>query len=231
MRVVVIGVTGRIGKRVAKLLHQNGHEVVGLNRRAERVHIVFAGQPPFATHAVDALDAAAMASHLATADAIVFATAPTREAPDEWLTQNLNALAAAASGTRLVALSGSYALTAPGGRPMLEASPPNPYFLELESVFSKQVAAYRAHAATAPVDSANGISAFDWLLIAPPPETYPYGETTGDYRLAENQMVVTDPTSLNFKETSKISMEDLAHFIVAQIEQPTLHETLVSIAY
>jgi putative NADH-flavin reductase len=225
MKVLVVGITGRIGKRVARLLLERGHEVIGVNRRAERVPVIWNGQPPFETLTLDALDAGALAAAVKGTDAVVFASTPTREAPTEYLQQNRNLIAAVrgageASGLRIVALSGTYALNAPDGRPMLEVSPPNPYFLELESVFAKVTALYQTDAAD-----------LDWLLIAPAAETYPYGETTGEYRVAEGQIVVTDPASLAFKETSKISMEDVAHLVVAELEQPTRHNALISLGY
>jgi uncharacterized protein len=229
MKVLVVGITGRIGKRVARLLLERGHEVVGVNRRAERVPVIWNGQPAFETFSLDALNAEALAAAVkgtdAPFDAVVFASTPTREAPAEYLQQNRNLIAAVrgageASGLRIVALSGTYALNAPDGRPMLEVSPPNPYFLELESVFAKVTELYQTEAAD-----------LDWLLIAPAAETYPYGETTGEYRVAAGQIVVTDPASLAFKETSKISMEDVAHLVVAELEHPAHHNTLISLGY
>ena len=225
MKVLVVGITGRIGKRVARLLLERGHEVVGANRRAERVPVIWNGQPPIETFALDALDGEALAAAVKGTDAVLFATAPTREAPEEWLRQNRNLIAAVrgaaeSSVKRIVALSGTYALKAPNGQPLIEFDPPNPYFLELESVFGRQAELYRAEGAD-----------LDWLLIAPAAETYPYGETTGEYRVAEGQIVVTDPTSRAFKETSKVSMEDVAHLAVAELEQPAHHNTLISLGY
>jgi len=225
MKVLVVGITGRIGKRVARLLLERGYEVIGVNRRVERVPVIWNGQPPFETIALDALDVGALAAAVKGTDAVVFASTPTREAPADYLQQNRNLIrsvrgAAKASGMRIVALSGTYALNAPDGRPMLEVSPPNPYFLELESVFAKVTELYQTEAAD-----------LDWLLIAPAAETYPYGEATGEYRVAEGQIVVTDPASLAFKETSKISMEDVAHLVVAELEHPAHHNTLISLGY
>ena len=228
MKVLIIGVTGRVGKRVAKLLADRGHEVVGINRRAHRVPVVL-GEHSFETYEVDALDAPALTQLVKGTDAVLFASIPTREEPQLFLTQMRNVLdAIGATSTdsrgakpRLVALSGHYALNAPDGQSMLEASPPNVYFAELEGTFAKQADLVRACSTEHPE--------LEWLLVAPAVETYPYGEYDGNFRVQADTIVVTDPANPHFKETSKISFENLALFIADQIQQPTWHNALVSI--
>jgi len=220
VKVTVIGATGRIGKRVARTLVEHGHDVRGVNRRPDRAAVVLAGLG-LLTHAADTGDEASLGPALAGADAAVLATAPAREDPAAYLTQTASVLRAArrAALTRLVAVSSYVALCAPDGRTVLEAEPAHPYFRPIEEVYPAQAAMFRAEAE------------LDWLLVAPPAELYPYGDVTRRYRVAEDVLVVTDPANPNFKETSVLSMEDLAAFIVEEVEHPSYHRQLVSLAY
>lgn len=220
MRITVIGGTGRIGKRVISRLVAEGHEVRSVNRRADRAALLL-GDLPIERMTADAHDEAAMANAVEAAEAVLVAIAPTREHPEDFLAQQACVIAASqvADVRRLVAVSNHMALLAPDGRPMLEAQPSNPYFRELESVFAAQVELYRA------------IGDLDWLVVAPPAELFPYGETTGRYRLGEETLVVTDPASINFKEVSALSMEDFADLLVAELVAPAHSHTLLTAAY
>jgi putative NADH-flavin reductase len=138
-----------------------------------------------------------------------------------YLTQTESVLRAVhrAGVSRLVAVSSYVALRAPDGRTVLEAEPAHPYFRPIEEVYPAQASLFRAE------------TELDWLLVAPPAELYPYGDATRRYRVAADILVVTDPANPNFKETSVLSMEDLAAFIVDEVEQPAYHRQLVTLAY
>jgi len=220
MDVTVIGATGRIGKRVARMLAERGHDVRGVNRRPDRAAVVLAGSG-VRTCTADTGDEASLAPALAGADTAVLTTAPTREDPSAYLTQTASVLRAVrhAGVTRLVAVSSYVALRAPDGRTVLEAEPAHPYFRPIEEVYPAQAAMFRAE------------TGLDWLLVAPAAELYPYGEVTRGYRVARDVLVVTDPASPNFKETSVLSMEDLAAFITDEVEHPARHRQLVTLAY
>ncbi len=220
MNVAVVGATGRIGKRVARMLVERGHDVRGVNRRPDRAAAVLAGLA-LRTYVADTSDEASLAPALAGADTVVLTTAPTREDPAAYLTQTMGVLRAArrADVTRLVAVSSYVALLAPDGRTVLEAEPAHPYFRPIEEIYPAQVSLFRAE------------TELDWLLVAPPAELYPYGDVTRSYRVAENVLVVTDTVNPDFKETSVLSMEDLAAFIVDEVEHPAYHRQLVTLAY
>lgn len=220
MNVTVIGATGRIGKRVARMLVERGHDVRGVNRRPDRAAVVLAGLG-LRTYTADAGDDASLAPALAGANTVVLATAPTREDPAAYLTQTTAVLRAVhrADVARLVAVSNYVALRAPDGRTVLEAEPAHPYFRPIEEVYPAQASLFRAE------------TELDWLLVAPPAELYPYGEITRNYRVGQDVLVVTDPAHPNFKQTSVLSMEDLAAFIVDEVEEPAYHRRLVTLAY
>jgi hypothetical protein len=208
MRVTVVGGTGRIGKRVARLLVEHRHDVLAVNRRAERAEVVL---PDVTTAVADTDDPATLAPVLAGADAVVLATMPTREQPAAYLAQTRNVLATLGA-VRLVALSSFMALDAPDGRSMLEAEPPHPYFRPIEEVYAAQAALFRA----APPE-------LDWLLVAPPPELYPYGDATGAVRVQEDVLI-------DHPGRAALSMERLAAFVVDELENPTHHRQLLSVA-
>jgi uncharacterized protein len=207
MRVVVIGGTGRIGKRVARLLVERGHDVLAVNRRPERAAVVL---PDVVTAVADTNDQATLPPVLAGADAVVLATMPTREEPAAYLIQTRHVLDSVGP-VRLVAVSSYLALDAPDGRPMLEAEPPHPYFRPIEKVYAAQAELFRAR------------DDLDWLLVAPPPELYPYGDATGDVRVQEGVL-------LDHPARAELSMERLAAFVVDEVESPRHHRVLLSVA-
>jgi putative NADH-flavin reductase len=220
MRVVVIGGTGRIGKRVCGLLASEGHEVLALNRRPERAAVVLADLPVH-TSVCDIRRASSISAGVAGADAVVLATAPTREMPHDHLIGTSHVLSAvrSAGAARLVVVSHYKALDAPDGRPMVVAEPPNPYFRELESVFAAQVSLLRR------------TDDLDWLAVAPAADLYPYGEVTRSWRTAVDTLVVTDPDSTAYPEVSRLSTEDLAAYVVEETVRPTRMRELVGVGY
>lgn len=218
MRAVVIGGTGRIGKRVVTLLAAEGHDVLAVNRRGERAGVVLAAVAA-RTDVCDARDPVRVAEVVAGADAVVLATAPTREHPDDLLVQTAHVRdAAQAGGVRLVVVTHHKALRAPDGRPMLEADPPHPYFAPLEAVFADQVACLR------------GVGDLDWLAIAPAADLFPYGEVTRAWRVESETLVTTDPSTA-FPEESRLSMEDLAAVVVEETVRPTRRQELIGVGY
>jgi putative NADH-flavin reductase len=220
MRVTVIGGTGRIGKRVVARLVDGAHEVRSVNRRQDRAEVLL-GALPVERIAANAGDLVAMDAAFDDADAVLVTIAPTREHPADFLAQHAAVLKAAGNCAvpRLVAVTNHMALLAPDGRSMLEAQPSNPYFRELESVFVEQVALYRATIGV------------DWLLVSPPAELFPYGETTGHYRTGVDTLVVTDTSNPDFKEVSALSMEDFADLLVTELVEPAHSHMLLTAAY
>ncbi len=222
LKIAIIGITGRIGKRVAAELLAAGDAVTGANRRPERVKPVLDKLGlSLPTVQVDTGNYDETAAFVAGADAVVLAIAPTREHPETYPEQNANVLRAckAAGVGRLVAMSNFMALRAPDGRPMMEAAPPHPAFYNVECV----------HEQVRDIFFQEG--ELDWLLVAPAADLIPYGAVTNAYTVQENTLVVTDPNNPNFLETSRLTMEDLAHFIAGEVHTPTWHRKLVALGY
>lgn len=220
--IAVIGITGRIGKRVAGELLARGARVRGGNRRPERVRPVL--EPlglTLPTAQVDTGNYESVARFVSGADAVVLATAPTREHPEEYPGHSANVIRACKQEgvRRLVALSNFMALKGPDGRPMLEVEPPHPAFERVERVYAQERDLFFAE------------TELDWLLVAPPAEVIPYGEVTGRYRVGTDTLLVTDPEDPNFKRTSRLTMEDLASFAAQETWEPVRHRQLVTLAY
>jgi hypothetical protein len=195
MKILVIGATGMIGRRVAAEAASRGHEVTRATRSG-------AG----GTGTADAGDAQAVAALAAGCDAAVLSVPPPREDP-----QPSAALLAAGRGvlgglrqagvSRLVVVGGAGSLeVAPGVR--LIDTPQYP-------------AAYRgtglAQAALLDLLRTQAQD-LDWTYMSPPIEIAP-GERTGAYRLGSDQLL-TDASG-----KSAISAEDYAVALVDELEQ------------
>jgi uncharacterized protein len=220
LKIVIIGITGRMGKRIVKELIDRGHEVTGINRRPEQVSVQVK-DVRIKTLVGDTANYESILSGIQGADVVVLATAPTREHPEAYVKNNQNVIRAvkAAGIKRLIALSNYMALKGPDGRRMLEAEPPHPWFYNIEAVFEKEVEIFRNE------------TQLDWLLVSPPAELFPYGEVTGKYRIGKTTLLVNDITNPATKETSRLSMEDLAYFIAEEINQHKYSREQITLAY
>lgn len=222
LNIAVIGITGRVGKRVARELLAMGDAVTGANRRPERVAPVLGKMGiSLPTAQVDTNDYDSILRFLAGADVAVLATAPTREHPERYPGQSANVIRACkqAGVRRLIAMSNIMALNAPDGRPMMEAAPPHPAFYKVECVYEQERDLFRQEIE------------LDWLLVSPAADFIPYGEVTERCRIQTDTLVVTDPATPNFMETSRLTMEDLAHFIAVEIHNPAHHRQLIALGY
>lgn len=218
-KVVVIGITGRMGTRIAPELMERGYQVLGVNRRPERVSV----RCDFTceTAKADAGHYDEIYPILEGADTVVMATEATREHPEKYPLDVLTVLTAckAAGVKRFIVVLNVYALTSPDNRPMLVAAPEIPPFHQVERRYPEAL------------DLIRGETALDWLAIASPAELVPYAGKTGKYRTGAETIITTDPGSLAFKETSRLSMEDFADFIAGEVEHPQWHRQLVTAAY
>lgn len=217
--VVIVGVTGRVGTRTARELLSRGYELIGINRRPERVPVRCDFQ--CRTVKADAGNYSDILEAVRGADAVVMVTEPTREHPERYPQDVLNVLRASreAGARQFIAVLNYYALKAPDGRSMLEADPVHPEFLAVESAYPKAAELIRRE---------EGI---DWVIFSAPAEMVPYLGKTEKYRMQPEVLVTTDPDSPVFKEMSRLSMEDMADCIADQIDVPRWHRQLVSVAY
>ncbi len=217
--VAVVGITGRVGTRVAKELLARDFAVIGINRRPERIPVRCDFQCSFVK--ADAGDYKEIAAAVRGADTVVMATEPTREHPEAYPQDVQNVLDACKGEgiPHFIAVLNYYALHAPDGRTMLEADPVHPEFLPIERAYPEAAARIRRE------------KDLDWVILCAPAEMVPYLGKRGNYRTQENVLVTTDPESTLFKETSRLSMEDMADCVANQVESHIWHQQMISVAY
>jgi uncharacterized protein len=234
MKVLIYGVTGRVGSRIASEAVRRGHHVTGVARRSQ-------GQGQVQTVTGDVLDPASVRDLAAGQDVVVSAVGAGLGGPDpafgvyrkaaESLTGALRELAVdAAAGSDAAgsdaAGSDAVADRAPrllvvGGAGSLEVGPglrlfDTPEFPEI----------YRTEALAQgeALDFYRGVTGIRWIYVSPAAELEP-GERTGQYRTGGDQLLA------DADGRSAISMEDYAVAIVDQIETPGATGRRITVAY
>ncbi|HEU4561127.1 MAG TPA: NAD(P)-dependent oxidoreductase [Longimicrobium sp.] len=205
MKIVVFGVTGNIGRRVAAEAQRRGHQVVGVVRDPSRVTEEV---PGVTLVRGDATDAASVAGIVRGAGAVIGAISPrpgtTGVAPK--LADASRALVAGAKEAglkRLLVVGGAGSLEVAPGVALMDA----PGFPE----------AYKAEA-TEGRDSLNVFrggeaEGLDWTYVSPAAEIGP-GERTGTYRTTLGQFITDEHGH------SRISFEDFAVALLDELEAP-----------
>ena len=218
-KAVIIGITGRMGTRIAREMIDRGYEITGVNRRPERVAVRC--DFPCVSAKADAGHYDEIFPVIQGAEAVIMATEPTREHPEKYPLDVLTVMTAckAAGVRRFIVLVNFYALKSPDGRPMLVAMPEHPLFYHIECRYPEAVKLISSE------------TELDWLAVAAPAEMVPYAGKTGKYRTGAETIITTDPKSMVFKETSRISMEDMAEFIAGEADNPQWHRQIVTAAY
>lgn len=204
MKIVVFGVTGHIGQRIAQEALSRGHEIVGIVRDTARSS---APNPQVQLVQGDATDPASVAEVVRGADAVVSAISPrpgtTGTAPS--LTDAAHALISGlkqAAVKRLLVVGGAGSLEIAPGVALMDA-PGFPEAYKQEAAQGRDsLAIYR-----------NEAEGLDWTFLSPAAEIGP-GERTGKYRTTIDQFL-TDENG-----HSKISYEDYAVALLDELETP-----------
>ena len=190
MKIVVFGVTGHIGQRIAREALERGHEVVGVVRDPARSQ---SPDPRVRLVQGDATDAASVAAAVRGADAVVSSVSPrpgtTGTAPS--LSDAARGLIAGlrqAGVKRLVVVGGAGSLEVAPGVALMDA----PGFPD----------AYRAEA-----------EGLDWTFLSPA-IVIQAGERTGKYRTTGDQLLTDE------QGNSTISYEDYAVALLDELEKP-----------
>lgn len=193
MKIAVVGAAGMVGSRVLTEAAGRGHDLLAIVRRR---------RPELPGVRVVEADPPRMAALFAGVDAVV---ATARPAPGEERTvaATTTALldAAATAGTRILVVGGAAPLRVPGGGRVLDDPryvPPE--YRAIAGASAAQLDVCRAHPA-------------DWVYLSPPAVLEP-GARTGVYRRGTTTLI-TRPDG-----ASRISAEDLAAAVVAELENP-----------
>lgn len=203
MKVALIGITGRVGSRLADELLRRGHRVTGIARQPADV----APRQGLTVKQGDAATPAALAPLLAGHDAVISA--------GRFVSMDAAALLAAvkeAGAPRLLVVGGAGSLEVAPGRALID-TPEFP-------------AAYRPEASAGVrfLQTLRGETAVDWTFLSPAALFEP-GTRTGHFRLGGDQLMA------DAGGNSHISMEDYAIALVDELETPRHSRRRFSVAY
>lgn len=192
MKVALIGITGRVGSRLAKELLSRGHIVTGIARNPEKV----APHPGLTLKEGDATNLAALSPLLAGHDAVISAS--------RFQTSNPEALLAAvkqAGVKRLLVVGGAASLQVVPGKLLIDTPDfPDAYKPEARAGIRF------LHALRQEKD-------LDWTFLSPSAELVP-GERTGKFRLGTEDLLT------GADGQSWTSMEDYAIALADELESP-----------
>ena len=205
MKIVVIGATGNIGRRIVKEALSRGHEVTGVVRDPAAVE---APDPRVRLVKGDATMADDVARVVRGADAVVSAISPRpnpRGLPAPSLAANARALIAglrAAGVKRVLYVGGASSLEVAPGKALAD-QPDFPEAYKAEAREGREsLAVWRTEA-----------GGLDWSYLSPAAEIGP-GERTGNYRTTGDQLLV-DAAGKSF-----ITFEDYAVAVLDELERP-----------
>ena len=203
LTVALIGISGRVGSRIADELLARGHRVNGIARDLKSV----AERPGLALFRADATQAGALMPLIPGHDAVILAV---RFADTDG--PALIAALKAGAITRLLAVGGAGSLEVAPGRRVLDAP-------DFPATFAPE-----ARAAAAFLDELRHEPRLDWTMLSPSAELVP-GERTGAFRLGGDQLLV------DRHGRSWITMEDFAAALVDELERPRHHRARFTVGY
>lgn len=203
MKVALIGITGRVGSRLATELLARGHQVTGVARDVSKA----SAQSGVMLKQGDATDAAALAPLLTGHDAVISSA---RFANTDAAT--LVAAVKQAGAPRFLVVGGAGSLEVAPGVALIDT----PEFPEL---YKAEAGAGREFLNTLRLELA-----LDWTFLSPPALFEP-GERTGVFRQGKDQLLVDG------QGKSWISMEDYAIAMVDELEQPKHRRSRFTVGY
>ncbi len=213
MRIVVLGATGNVGRRVVAEALSRGHDVTAVVRDPDKLEALPANVIARIGDAGDVDDVAALS---AEQDVVINATRPPpgREKEITATTQSLMD-GVARAGVRLLVVGGAATLKVPGtgGRTVLD-----------ETRFLPESARHIGQSSAKQFAVCSAEDRVDWAYLSPPANLAP-GERTGKYRLGRDELL------LDGVGNSKISMEDLAVVLLDEAERPQHHQMRFTAAY
>ncbi|MBI3144691.1 MAG: NAD(P)-dependent oxidoreductase [Pseudogulbenkiania sp.] len=203
MNVVVIGISGRVGSRLANELLQRGHQVTGIARDISAV----APRAGVTLKQADATDPAALAPLLTGHDAVISASM--------FLSSNAASLISAvkeAGVPRLLVVGGAGSLEVAPGVKLIDTP-------EFPAIYKAE-----AGAGLAFLESLRAESALEWTFLSPSALFEP-GERTGQFRIGDDNLLV------DAAGKSWISMEDYAIALVDELEVPKHSRRRFTVGY
>lgn len=203
MKIALIGISGRVGSRVADELLKRGHQVTGIARNPADVN----SQPSLTVQQGDATDPETLTPLLAGHDAVVSAT--------RFVSTDAKPLLAAVKNAgvpRLLVVGGAGSLqVAPG---MLLIDTP-----EFPDAYKPE-----ARAGVVFLDTLRQEKVLNWTFLSPSALFEP-GERTGAFRVGDDTLLADE------EGKSWISMEDYAIALADEIESPKHSRRRFTVGY
>ena len=210
MRIVIFGVTGNAGSRIAAEALRRGHSVIGVVREPGQAAIEGVEMVKG-----DVLDPASVAGAVRGSDVVISAVGPGNLERSPFLADAAKALIAGlqeAGVKRLVVVGGAGGLEAAPGLQLVDT----PGFPEAwKGIALSHRDAWHVFAAGPDLD---------WTYGAPAAMFEP-GERTGKYRTGTNELIGDSHGS------SRISMEDYAIALMDEVERPAHVRSRMSVGY
>lgn len=221
MKIAVMGVCGRVGKRIANEALMRGHAVVGLGIRAHEDM-----DPRIAFTACDLEEKEKIAAAVAGCDAYVFAVLPAMKGFDktELVVQDSMDACKKAGIDRFLIVGGGTTLFERPGVPRISRQAKRATHKTNEKIIgSHQVI----------LDMMYGVEDIDWVILTPPYMEENVGERTGHYRIGTDFAIQKwpDRPDIPFHINSYISMDDYAVAMLDEIEQQNHHKQRFTVGY
>ncbi|WP_028079514.1 NAD(P)-dependent oxidoreductase [Solimonas soli] len=203
MNIAIIGISGRVGSRLAQELLRRGHRLTGIARNTAGI------AAPAGLNVVrgDANDADALATLIAGHDVVISAGRFASTAPAPLLA----ALRKAGVG-RLLVVGGAGSLEVAPGVALVD-TPDFPAAYKPEALAGRDF-----------LDALRGVVDIDWTFLSPAALFEP-GERSGRFRIGGDRLL------LDAQGNSRISMEDYAIAMADEIERPQHSRQRFSVAY
>ena len=202
MKIALIGITGRVGSRVADELLKRGHQVTGIARNLGDVN----PQPGLTIEQGDATDPHGLTPLLKGHDAVVSAS--------RFVSADAKPLLAAvkdAGVPRLLVVGGAGSLEVAPGKLIATPEFPDAYKPE-------------ARGGVVFLDALRQEKVLNWTFLSPSALFEP-GERTGKFRLGDDTLLVDEAGK------SWISMEDYAIALADEIEAPKHSRRRFTVGY
>lgn len=213
MKILILGASGNVGRRVIAECLRRDHEVTAVGRDSSRLQ-----QLPklVKTCTGDIADPATVAGLAAGQEVVINATRPPagREADVKANTRGL-LQGLAGTGTRLLVVGGAASLVVPdtGGVTVINDSRYlNPALRHIGQASLDQYLLCLEQ------------RQLNWTYLSPPADLFP-GKRTGIFRCGRDELV------LDADGHSRISMEDLAVALLDEVERPRHHRRRFTVAY
>jgi putative NADH-flavin reductase len=209
MHIALYGATGNAGSRILAELLSRGHQVTAITRDPAKL----ASRPNLTIKQGTVDSAAAIATNIKGADAVVSAYAPPQDDTDQLIpvTQNFIDAVKQAHAPRFLYVGGAASLEVAPGVTLLDSGHLPDQWKAIAKSHSDALALIKK-------------SDINWTSYSPAAFFEP-GQRTGKFRLGKDQLI-TDAQG-----NSKVSMEDYAIALVDELEKPQHERQRFTIGY